>query len=286
MTRLLMCEPTAFSADVANNALMAEIPPERRVVDSAKALSQWQVLYRLLNREATVYLLPAGRFDTGLQDQVFVANLGVVIPEANLVVVARFASSARVSEERYGRTFFDDIGYGRVLHSPYAFEGEAEMKRLAPFVYACGYGIRSDFRAYQWMLTQLVGHCDVRFVLLRETDPKLYHLDCSLFPLADNVAMVATGAFSKQELAALEAHIDILDVPVAAAHAGVCNMLRVGKKLFSFARPNSGKDEDRLQVRVVEGVCKRCGYEPVYVDLTEFVKSGADLSCMVMHLNY
>jgi N-dimethylarginine dimethylaminohydrolase len=233
-----------------------------------------------------VYLLPAGRFDTGLQDQVFVANLGVVIPEANLVVVSRFASSARVSEERYGRMFFDDMGYGRVLHSPYWFEGEAEMKRLAPFVYACGYGIRSDLRAYQWIGMQLAGHSDVKLVPLRESDPKMYHLDCSLFPLADNVAMVCTKAFAKQEIMALEAHIDIIDVPLAAAHAGACNMVRVSKKLFSFSYPHSNQETDRAQVAAVEDACRRCGYEPVYVDLTEFTKGGADLSCMVMHLDH
>jgi N-dimethylarginine dimethylaminohydrolase len=286
MQRLLMCEPSAFSADVCNNALMAEIAPEARKVDRAKAYAEWQTLYRLLSRETSVYLLPAGRFDTGLQDQVFVANLGVVIPEANLAVVSRYSSSVRVGEERYGKTFFDDMGYGRVLHSPYWFEGEAEMKRLAPFVYACGYGIRSDLRSYQWMAAQMAGHAPVQLVFLQATDPKMYHLDCLLFPLADNCAMICTKAFTKAEIGTLEAHIDIVDVPLAAGHAGACNMVRVGKKLFSFSYPHSNKEENRVQCIAVEDACRRCGYEPVYVDLTEFTKGGADLSCMVMHLDH
>jgi N-dimethylarginine dimethylaminohydrolase len=285
--RLLMSEPTAYSADCPNNALMAALPPEKRKVDRQKAYAEWHTLYTLISRECLVYLLPAGRYDTGLQDQVFVANLGCVVPEAGAAIVSRFSSHVRVLEERHGFTFFDDAGF-RVIQPPFHFEGEAEMKRVAEGVYACGHGLRSDRRTYDWLQLWLIRNSSnpVELVPLEMSDPKCYHLDCSVFPVRECCTMIATGAFHRRDVQALEKHSELIDVPVEAAQAGACNMVRAGNKLFSFAYPHSAKDADRLQIRTVEQVAKHCALEPVYVDLTEFSKGGADLSCCIMHLDY
>ncbi len=282
--RLLMAESTSFSANIANNALMEAWAPNDRTVNVDAARAQWTVLYRLLTQEAEVYLLPSGLRRSGLQDEVFTANLGVVIPEANMAVISRYRTHVRIGEESHGLSFFSDLGYGAVFAARYDFEGEADMKRLAPGLYACGHGIRTDLKSYLWMRQYTDGHAGVEFVLMQMTDPKLYHLDCSLFPIDFSTAMVCTSAFTKSDMAALEKHVDIIDVPLHAAHAGATNILRVGQKIYSYILPD--ETERALQVGAVESMCRQCNLEPVFVDLFEFLKGGAGLSCMTMHLTW
>src|SRR5262249_15116208 len=151
---------------------------------------------------------------------------GCVVPEADAAIVSRFSTHVRTGEERHGRYLFDDCGYRHVLHSPFAFEGEAEMKRVNDGVYACGHGIRSDVRTYQWLRCWLAKNSpnQVTLVPMEMSDPKMYHLDCSIFPLARGCTMIATGAFPKRDVQALEKHTELLDIPVAAAQYGACNI--------------------------------------------------------------
>jgi N-dimethylarginine dimethylaminohydrolase len=71
----LMDEPNNYHVAVANNVWVKKLSPADRKVDKAKATKQWLALYNYLASEAYVITLP--EFNADLQDQVFVANLGV-----------------------------------------------------------------------------------------------------------------------------------------------------------------------------------------------------------------
>jgi hypothetical protein len=45
------------------------------------------------------------------------------------------------------------------------------------------------------------------------------------------------------------------------------------------------KDE-KHKIESLEKICFNEGLEPVFFNLSEYMKSGAMLSCMMMHLNY
>ncbi|MGK7929426.1 MAG: hypothetical protein AB4290_29995 [Spirulina sp.] len=77
----LMNAPFFVSADVINNQIMMDVlsalSPDEQKIDIDRALSQFHELYSFISRYALVYLLPSY---PGLQDQTYVANLGIVLP--------------------------------------------------------------------------------------------------------------------------------------------------------------------------------------------------------------
>lgn len=185
---------------------------------------QFLDLYNFIASDALVYLLPTPA-RSGLQDQVFTGNLGFVpehLPGRDVVIVSRFTSAPRVDEAPHGVRFFQAMGY-RTFVAPHRFEGDAEIKHLHGNVYACGFGERTDRKIYDWLADSF----GMEIIPLEETDPYLYHLDCTVFPLTDDETIVCTGLYSKAEIARLEQVTNIIDVPTDIAYNGICNSLRL-----------------------------------------------------------
>src|SRR6266487_3050075 len=163
----LLCFPFCYSTRVPNNVWMEDLADSRQP-DLRRAAVQFLELYHYLAAEGLVYLLPTPR-GAELQDQVFTANLGVVLehePHQGAVVISNFASEPRRGEAAVGTSMFEAMGYD-VHVPPFKFEGEAELKHLHDDVYVGGYGIRSEREAYDWM-EQTFG---MRIIKARLTDP-------------------------------------------------------------------------------------------------------------------
>lgn len=280
--------PFSFSTEQPNNAWMREIEDEQRKVDRHRAIAQFARLYHFMAAEALVFLLPTPRH-SGLQDQVFTANLGVVLehlPERDVVVLSNFRSEPGIGETEIGQKFFQAMGY-RTVVPPYKFEGEAELKHLYDNVYVGGYGIRSEPDVYDWFEREF----DMTVLKLEEVDEYLYHLDCSLFPITREDTLVCTELFTKPELAVLAKVTNIIDVSVDAAYSGICNSIRYHNSILNSSHIHTlkvGTDDYRYELeknRELEDICARLGLEVSYFNLSEYHKSGALLSCMVMHLN-
>lgn len=289
----LLCPPFSHDSGMANNVWMREMSEDERAIDHARAMTQFLDLYNFLASEALVYLLPAPPH-CGLQDQVFVANLAF-IPEfsqpghrgdPDSVVVANFTSEPRKGETSHGVRFFEALGMKPVV-PPFRFEGEAEIKHLHDNVYVGGYGERSDRRVYDWMAEQF----GVKVIPVEERQEHFYHLDCALFPLSREETLVCTAAFSPEEIKALEKVTDIIDVSEDDAYHGICNSLRLGSLVLNSSHlPELKVGHEHYQPeleknRRLEDICAVRGMEPVFFNLSEYFKSGALLSCMVMHLN-
>lgn len=280
--------PFSLSTEVANNAWMQDLPPEGRDPDFKRASLQFLELYRCVAAEGLTYLLPTPR-SAGLQDLVYTANIGVVLehfPGKNTVIVSNFASPPRRAETDVGVKFFQEMGYD-VLVPPTRFEGEAELKHLRDDVYVGGWGIRSERETYDWM-RQLF---DMRVIPVRLTDPYLYHLDCTVFPITRLDTLVCTELLEASELAALEKVTNIIDVSVEDCYSGICNSVRLRKSVLNASHIHdlrAGTDDYRDEAkknRRLEDIASNFALEVCYFDLSEFHKSGALLSCMVMHLN-
>lgn len=284
----LVNAPFSYATDVANNVWMEEIDPEERAPDSRRAMVQFLELYRFLASDALVYVLPTPVGST-LQDLVFTANLGVALehlPERHVVVLSNFTSQPRRGETDVGRRFFELMGYETHV-SPSKFEGDAELKHLHDNVYVGGYGIRSERESFDWMEQTF----DMKVVKLRETDPYLYHLDCTVFPLTREETLVCTELYERDEVAALEQHTDIIDVPADAAYTGICNSARLGNLVLNASHIHqlkAGTEDyaDELKKnRLLEDIAVEHALEVNYFNLSEYHKGGALLSCMIMHLN-
>jgi len=284
----LMCPPFSFSTKVANNIWMEEIEPEERAVDHRRATKQFLELYHYLTSEAIVQILPTPN-GCGLQDLVFVANMGVVlehIKEKNTVIISNFKADVRCGESDVGIRFFQSMGYD-VYIPPYHFEGEAELKYLYDNIYIGGYGIRSDARAHRWLEDRF----DMRVIQLQEVDEYLYHLDCTVFPITKEQTIVCTEMYTKEEIRAIEEVTSIIDVSEDDCYSGITNSVRLHNILLNASNINylkKGTELYQLELqknRRLEDIATELGFEVYYFNLDEFMKSGALLSCLVMHLN-
>src|SRR5690606_29693527 len=199
---------------------------------------------------------------------------------------ANFNSAPRVGETELGRRFFNAMGY-EVRVPPFKFEGEAELKHLHDNVYVGGFGLRSERAVYSWMERNF----DMEVIVLEERDPRLYHLDGSVFPLDRENAIVCTEAFSREELAALARHTNIIDVSLDQASFGICNSVRLGNTIMNSSHIHElrrGTEDYQLELdknRRLEDIAINLGFEVSFFNLSEYHKAGALLSCMLMHLN-
>ena len=128
-------------------------------------------------------------------------------------------------------------------------------------------------------------------IKLQMVDEYLYHLDCSIFPLNGDQTLVATELFDPQELKEIEKHTEIIDVDTDDALCGMTNAVRMGNMILCASNISEMKRTDEYyemekhKIESLEKICSNDGMEPVMFNLSEYMKSGAMLSCMVMHLN-
>src|SRR5215217_7431560 len=284
----LMNFPFSYSTAIANNVWMKEIEDEERKPNFERAMVQFLEVYNYLASEALVYLLPTPR-DRQLQDLVFTGNLGVVLEHLenkDTVVLSNFTSEPRRGETEVGLGFFEAMGY-RTYVAPARFEGDAELKHLHDNVYAGGYGQRSQRETYDWMERTF----DMEIVKLRETDPYLYHLDCTVFPITREGTLVCTEMYEQDEISALEKHTNIIDVSVDECLSGICNSVRLSNTILNTSNIHdlkAGTEAYAAELqknRRLEDIAHNLAFEVSYFNLGEYLKGGALLSCMVMHLN-
>ena len=283
----LMCPPFNLHAGQQNNVFMKKYAKDGEV-DRGKAFAQFMGVYNFLASNSLVYLIP---HDYHLQDQSFVANLGIVLPhykDGGDVVISEFRSKPRVEEQIPGVKFFSDLNYTTHI-CPFEFEGEADLKFFTGNNYIGAYGIRTSLEALEWFEETF----DMNIVKVENQDKEQYHLDCIVYPLYSNVCLASTSKLSKQNIKEIEKFADIIDVPESVgSQGGITNCVGLNKTLLVGTSINDLKatDEDysyeKGKIAFLTRVCAQNSLEPIFFNLSEYRKNGADLSCMVMHMNY
>lgn len=285
----LMNIPFSLSADQPNNIWMQEELQKGKEIAAIRldrAINQWMDLYNYMASESFVQLLPTPK-NCKLQDLTFTANMGVVLEhKKNIVIMSNFTSKPRIGEEKIGMEFFKTLGYDAMV-CPFRFEGSAELKHLKDNIYIGGYGERSDIKAYEWMEQNF----DMKVIKLEEKDPYLYHLDCSVFPIMREEVMIANKIYTPAEMKELEKYANIIPLEDVECWNGICNSVRMGNTILNASYIDSlkaGTDEYYDEIsknRILEDIAVELGFQVTYFDLSEFFKSGALLSCLVMELN-
>jgi N-dimethylarginine dimethylaminohydrolase len=278
--------PFSLSTSEPNNIWMQELTDEELQINRPKAYKQFMDLYNFMAGQSLVYLLPS---KDGLQDQVYVANLGLQlshITDSNKILLSNFTSDPRKGEEWVGKHFFEMMGYDTFI-SPHKWEGEADLKHLYDNVYIGGYGIRSNIRAYEWMEKEF----NMNIIKVAMTDEYLYHLDCSIFPLNTERTLICTELYDPEEIRNIEQHTDIIDVNIDDALGGITNSVRMGNMILCASNISELKKNheyyelEKHKIETLEKICSNEGMEPVIFNLSEYMKSGAMLSCMILSLN-
>ena len=279
--------PFTLSTDNPNNVWMDELKESELEIDKGKAYKQFLDLYQFVAGNAVVPILPStGNF----QDLVYVANLGAYLPhikDSNVIILSNFTSEPRQGEEHVGKPFFEAQGYETYL-CPHKFEGEAELKFLHDNIYVGGYGIRSDIKAFEWMEEEF----NMKIIKVEMVDDYLYHLDCSIFPLTIDKTLVCTELYTEDEINELSQHTTVIDINIDDALNGIANSVRLGNMVLcasnisEMTREDENYEGEKHKIETLEKLCFNEGLEPVLFNLSEYMKSGAMLSCMMMHLNY
>jgi N-dimethylarginine dimethylaminohydrolase len=282
----LMNFPFSLSTSDPNNIWMQELTDEELKINKPKAYKQFMDLYNFMAGQSLVYILPS---EGNLQDLVYVANLGLQLPhieDENHILLSNFTSDPRKGEELVGQKFFNQMGYKTHI-SPHKWEGEADIKYLYDNVYIGGYGIRSNIKTYEWMEENF----DMKIIKVAMVDEYMYHLDCSIFPLNTHKTLVCTELYDKEELNEIEQHTEIVDIDVEDSLYGMANSVRLGNMVLCASNISELNKTDEFyegekhKIASLEKICSDEGMEPVIFNLSEYMKSGAMLSCMVMHLN-
>ena len=278
--------PFTLNTNDPNNIWMQELTDEELTINRPKTYKQFMDLYNFMAGQSLVYLLPA---EGNYQDQVYVANLGLQLPHIeneNHILLSNFTSDPRKGEELVGEKFFNQMGYKTHI-SPFKWEGEADIKHLYDNLYIGGYGIRSNIKTYEWMEENF----GMDIIKVAMTDEYLYHLDCSIFPLNEDKTLVCTELFDSQEVAQIEQYTEVIDVNIEDALGGMTNSVRLGNMILCASNISELKksheyyEAEKHKIESLERICSDEGMEPVIFNLSEYMKSGAMLSCMVMHLN-
>ena len=103
--------------------------------------------------------------------------------------------------------------------------------------------------------------------------------------------MVCTELYDKTELKQISKYTDIIDIDVDDSMYGMANSVRLGNMILcasnitEMKKDNEYYEGEKHKIESLEKICSQQGMEPVIFNLSEYMKSGAMLSCMVMHLN-
>jgi N-dimethylarginine dimethylaminohydrolase len=261
--RVLMCPPDYYGIEYEINPWMSRSQGSER----ATARRQWESLERALRRlGVTVELLQPRE---GVPDLVFTANAGLVFHDR--FFVARFRHEVRAREEPYFAEWAAAHGFTveRFPEGCY-HEGAGDALFCGDTLFA-GYRIRSDAQGHQW-LGQQIGK---RVLPLELVNPRFYHLDTCFCPLAPGEAIWFPDAFDAYGRKVIEANVPrLLPVVEAEAHRFACNAVVVGKTVIH----NAGSP------RLAEDLRQR-GYEPIALELDEFLKAGGSAKCLTLRLD-
>ena len=257
----LMCPPDYFTVEYAINPWMNPDVPS----DTARALRQWQQL-----RAAFVRLGHTVRAidpQPGLPDMVFAANGATVI--GGKVLGARFRYPQRAAEAQAYLDWFTRGGYPTVRTPRSVNEGEGDIV-FAGRAILLGHGFRSD-PAVAGELEALFG---LPVLSVRLMDPRFYHLDTALCVLDADTAAYYPAAFDDAGKAVLTSHFaELIEAKDEDAEVLGLNAISDGRHVVlpeqatGLAAQLAGR-----------------GFEPVAVDLSEFLKSGGGPKCCTLEL--
>ena len=261
--RLLMCPPDYYGIEYEINPWMSR----SRGSSPEKARAQWKRLHDALRDLGVTVELMTPR--PGLPDLVFTANAGLIF--GNCFYSARFRHDVRARESPYFDAWFSEYGFV-VEHLPEGMyhEGAGDALFCGRTLFA-GYRIRSDVQGHQYLARVL----ERQVLPLELVNPYFYHLDTCFCPLAPGEALYYPEAFDPYGRKVLEGHVPrLLAATEADAHRFGCNAVVVGRNVVL----NAGCEA------LAAGLRQR-GYNPIAVELDEFIKSGGSAKCLTLRLD-
>jgi len=261
--RYLMCPPTHFDVSYAINPWM----DVTIAVDRERAQRQWEGLAQTLREAGAEIELLAPQ--PGLPDLVFAANLGIV--DGAAFVPARMRHPERRPETAHAERWFREHGFTiRRLGERVTQEGAGDALPFGDTLVA-GHRARSSAGAY----VDLARLVDGRIVPVELSDPRYYHVDIVFCPLDSRTAIYAPSALDADGAHAIAELVgDAIALTDDEAAQFSANSVVVGRTVVMPA----------CSPRLAHELHER-GFEPVVVDVSEFLKAGGGPRCLTLALD-
>ncbi|VDP23071.1 unnamed protein product [Soboliphyme baturini] len=262
--RVLMCPPTYFRIAYKINPWMGG------VVDSKMAMQQWTELKNAVEKcGIEVDLIDPVEEQP---DMVFTCNSGLALNnKATLIQVylAHFRHGERQGEREHFKKWYIDHGFELCGDEDVFFEGGGDAVFSDKTVLWAGHGFRSDKNIYSKM--HALG--DFKIIDCELTSHHFYHLDTCFSPVTPKLAVWHPDAFTRQSRELIQNNIETITVSSKDAERFACNCIAIGTTVIM----PSGCDEtaEKLQKR---------GLKTIMVNMSEFMKSGGAVQCLIMKL--
>jgi N-dimethylarginine dimethylaminohydrolase len=262
-----MCPPSFFSVNYAINPWMSD----HIGYTAPEAQRQWDRLIETFRIAGDVEILLVEP-SAGVPDLVFTANAALVT--GNTAIVSHFKHPERQAEEPIYTGWFQSNGYTVETFGEEFFEGagDALFDRRRQVIYA-GYGWRSDRTA----MLGLGARVGASVIALELVDPRFYHLDVALCPLASGHVMAYLPAFGPTSQENLRRSLDpgqLIEVEDEDALNFACNAVEIGQSIIMHAAST------RLRERLADA-----GYRVFSTELSEFLRAGGSSKCLTLKLD-
>ncbi|HZX48741.1 MAG TPA: arginine deiminase-related protein [Nitrospirota bacterium] len=259
----LMCMPTWFAISYEINPWMKMNNP----ADASLAHKQWDLLYSTITGSgAKVSLINP---EDGLPDMVFTANAGLV--KDNIVILSRFMHMERQGEAKYYEKWFSGHGYHcHLIPDGSAFEGAGDAVFYKDQI-LLGYGFRTEINSHKYA-GEVMG---MGYTSLELINNHFYHLDTCLQYIDDvNLIIYYPDAFSPDSRRKIEGlPSDILRLSKEDAFLFACNSICINRNVLLYKSSDVLADElKKYEIKIVS------------LDISEFMKSGGSVRCMVLDL--
>ncbi|MFI9503176.1 dimethylargininase [Nocardia sp. NPDC052566] len=260
--RFVMCRPDYFDVFYSINPWMDPEAP----VDRDRAIDQWETLRTAFESHGHhVDVVPG---EPGLPDMVFAANSGVIVGDR--AISARFTHAERADEGPAYHRWFDARGFAKLAAAQEVNEGEGDFVLVGErFLAATGF--RSSPAAHR----EVEEYFGIPVVTLDLVDPRFYHLDTVLMVLGDGHIAYYPPAFAEPSRAVLaELFPDAIVATEADAVVLGLNGVSDGYNVFLSPRATD-----------LAAAVKAVGYNPIPVDLSEFLKAGGGIKCCTLEVH-
>jgi N-dimethylarginine dimethylaminohydrolase len=259
--QVLMCKPDYFSVDYQINPWM-----QIGSVNKLKAKSQWNILVASLKKQKIrVNII---RQKKGLPDMVFAADQGI-IKNKNLVL-SNFHYMQRQNETNFYLKWFEKQDFTiHKLPKNYFFEGSGECLWLGEKL-LIGTGFRNSPNICKFLSKFLKREA----ICLELVNPKFYHLDTCVFVLNSDTVFYYPPALSPKSIKTLKSIAkNLIQLQDNEANNFAANSITTDHHVI-LQRGNSNSANNLSSL----------GYKTVELDVSEFMKSGGGIHCLIQTL--
>ena len=258
---VLLCKPLYFSVEYAINPWM-----QPGTVDKNQAMQQWKALVNTLTTlKISVKLIDQV---AGLPDMVFSTDQAITV--GNKVLLSNFRYPERRSESKFYKKWFEENDYSvNTLPNDLYLEGSGDCLFWGDIIFM-GYGFRSTIASAKTTASLL----NIDVIPLELINPKYYHLDLAFLPINSTSAIYYPKAFSQNSQKKKKKNIpDLYEFTEKEVSGFAANSLVTGNHVI--LQKNNPTFVNRI---------RKLGYYPIEIDISEFLKAGGGIHCLVQIL--